>query len=169
MSILRSNWKREVDEQGHPLCLTCKKPLTGRRWSYCDDACMLANRPAMAVSAVEKRDRGVCTLCGLDTVWLSHWIRSFPRHLQNTIARCYGVPPSRQLGRLWDLDHIIPVSEGGGQCGLENFRTLCIPCHKAETRALQFRLKSKRRRQSILMPAAATETLDGIVPSGLGS
>ena len=39
-------------------------------------------------------------------------------------------------GGLWDADHIIPVKEGGGQCGLENIRTLCIKCHKTETKKL---------------------------------
>jgi hypothetical protein len=22
------------------------------------------------------------------------------------------------------------LTEGGGECGIDNFRTLCIPCHK---------------------------------------
>ena len=37
-------------------------------------------------------------------------------------------------GGLWDADHIIPVKEGGGQCGLENIRTLCFVCHKEVTK-----------------------------------
>ena len=36
----------------------------------------------------------------------------------------------------WDADHIVPVVEGGGQCGLDNYRTLCHPCHKDETAKL---------------------------------
>jgi 5-methylcytosine-specific restriction endonuclease McrA len=39
-------------------------------------------------------------------------------------------------GGLWDADHIIPVKEGGGMCGLENIRTLCIKCHKEVTKSL---------------------------------
>ncbi len=39
-------------------------------------------------------------------------------------------------GGLWDADHIIPVKEGGGLCGLENMRTLCIKCHKNVTALL---------------------------------
>jgi 5-methylcytosine-specific restriction endonuclease McrA len=34
----------------------------------------------------------------------------------------------------WEADHIIPHSEGG-EYVLENMRTLCIPCHKARTKA----------------------------------
>ena len=36
-------------------------------------------------------------------------------------------------GGLWDADHIIPVKDGGGMCGLDNLRTLCISCHKKIT------------------------------------
>ena len=35
--------------------------------------------------------------------------------------------------RLWEADHINPVFLGGGQCGLDNFRTLCYWCHKKVT------------------------------------
>jgi hypothetical protein len=36
-------------------------------------------------------------------------------------------------GGLWDADHILAVKDGGGMCGLDNMRTLCIPCHKIVT------------------------------------
>ena len=28
----------------------------------------------------------------------------------------------------WDADHVVPVSEGGGNCTMANIRTLCVPC-----------------------------------------
>lgn len=46
----------------------------------------------------------------------------------------------------WEMDHIIPVIEGGGECGLENLRTLCIPCHRAVTKELAMRRSVIRRR-----------------------
>lgn len=45
----------------------------------------------------------------------------------------------------WDADHIVPVAEGGGECDLSNYRTLCHPCHKAVTRELAGRLAKRRR------------------------
>lgn len=39
-------------------------------------------------------------------------------------------------GMLWQADHINPVSLGGGECDLTNFRTLCTPCHEVETAQL---------------------------------
>jgi 5-methylcytosine-specific restriction protein A len=43
----------------------------------------------------------------------------------------------------WEADHIIPLAEGGTN-ELSNYRTLCVPCHKAETRALAGRLAQRR-------------------------
>lgn len=34
----------------------------------------------------------------------------------------------------WEADHIVEVRDGGGCCGLDNYQTLCVPCHKAKTR-----------------------------------
>lgn len=47
-------------------------------------------------------------------------------------------------GSFWEADHIVPTVEGGGN-GLENLRTLCVPCHVAETAKLKRRLAEKRR------------------------
>ncbi|PSR54116.1 hypothetical protein AHMF7605_11600 [Adhaeribacter arboris] len=33
----------------------------------------------------------------------------------------------------WQADHILPVSNGGGACGISNFQTLCQDCHKEKT------------------------------------
>ena len=41
---------------------------------------------------------------------------------------------------LWDADHIVPVVEGGGECDLDNIRTLCLTCHRQETLKLRKRL-----------------------------
>lgn len=32
---------------------------------------------------------------------------------------------------LWEVDHIVPVADGGGELGEENLRALCIPCHRS--------------------------------------
>jgi len=53
--------------------------------------------------------------------------------------------PWRYPRHLWEADHIVPVVEGGGECTLSNYRTLCIPCHRAETAKLAARLAEKRR------------------------
>ncbi len=44
-----------------------------------------------------------------------------------------------------EADHIIPVSEGGGLCGLEGYRTLCRKCHGKESGALRKRLSEAKK------------------------
>jgi 5-methylcytosine-specific restriction endonuclease McrA len=50
-------------------------------------------------------------------------------------------------GHTWEADHIVPVIEGGGQCGLDNMRTLCLRCHKRVTAELRARLAGKKPHQ----------------------
>lgn len=45
----------------------------------------------------------------------------------------YGIPPGRLNKSWWDADHILPVAEGGGECGIDNYQTLCLKCHRAKT------------------------------------
>jgi 5-methylcytosine-specific restriction endonuclease McrA len=54
----------------------------------------------------------------------------------------------------WDADHIVPLSEGG-DFGLENIRTLCLPCHKRETSKL---LEHQRARKEFVRAARAELT-----------
>lgn len=58
--------------------------------------------------------------------------------------------PGRQSG--WDADHIIPVVEGGGGCGIDGMRTLCHPCHKDQTAALAARRARNPAQQTLDLP-----------------
>jgi 5-methylcytosine-specific restriction endonuclease McrA len=51
----------------------------------------------------------------------------------------------KDYGHTWEADHVVPVVEGGGQCGLDNFRTLCLSCHRKETAKLLRRRAEQRR------------------------
>ena len=57
--------------------------------------------------------------------------------------RKMGFPPdcSRDW---WEADHILPRIMGGDN-SLENLRTLCVPCHKHETRALASKRAAERQ------------------------
>jgi 5-methylcytosine-specific restriction endonuclease McrA len=54
---------------------------------------------------------------------------------------------------LWDADHIVPVSEGGGECDLSNMRTLCLKCHRAHTAELRER-RLRKGTSECIVPAA---------------
>jgi 5-methylcytosine-specific restriction protein A len=76
-------------------------------------------------------------------VWLRRIQTKYPwAFYRHRVCGDSCTPLSRNL---WEADHIVPVVEGGGACGLENFRTLCLPCHKAETKALRKRLAKNQK------------------------
>jgi len=83
---------------------------------------------------VFQRDKGVCALCGVDV-----FANAFHR---NGSAR---TRLARGSGDLWQADHILPVIEGGGLCGLDGYRTLCTACHKSETAQLAARRAHQRK------------------------
>lgn len=70
-----------------------------------------------------------------DYLWAQRWT-------DEEMERRFGKQKSTHC---WEADHIIPVIEGGGECGLENYRTLCIPCHHKATAALAARRAQKRK------------------------
>ncbi|KAF8399557.1 hypothetical protein HHK36_015424 [Tetracentron sinense] len=47
-------------------------------------------------------------------------------------------------GNAWHADHIVPVYLGGGECRLENMRTLCVACHADVTAAQRAERRSTR-------------------------
>ncbi len=119
-------------------CLLCAAPLTGQQRRWCRKCASFANflqSGGAQRRAVFRRDRGVCAKCGTDTEKLekaNKWTSS--------------------TWHSWEADHIVPVVEGGGyrhgmtqEDVLANLRTLCIPCHGAETRALASRRAAARR------------------------
>ncbi len=72
-----------------------------------------------------------------------------PKWFPEFTARCDDLGLPRHLRdlrrRLWEMDHTVPVIEGGGSCGLENLRTLCWACHRAETAKLAARRAQARK------------------------
>ncbi len=64
-----------------------------------------------------------------------------------------------QYGQLYQTDHVMPRCEGGAD-DVDNLRTLCLWCHKAESRKLAARRAEERRQARIAladqMPLFAT-------------
>ena len=149
---------------GRGLCRWCGQEVPKGRLTFCGPGCVDQHRirtsPAYLRDRVFERDRGICALCGLDTMALREAIR-YVRDLLSRIGHLgifyeflealekkSGIRVRWQwfgCESLWQADHILPVAEDGGACGLENIRTLCLGCHKTETALLRNRLKWKRR------------------------
>ena len=62
-------------------------------------------------------------------------------------------------GDFWQADHRIAVVEGGGQCDIGNFRTLCTVCHAQETKALMERVRKQKKLEKASSCAAGTADL----------
>jgi 5-methylcytosine-specific restriction endonuclease McrA len=86
------------------------------------------------------RDRGICAVCGLDTIEFYRRFQLIPARKRAALRRQLDMHAARRS--FWDADHIVPVAEGGGECDLSNLRTLCIWCHQEHTAKLRLRLKN---------------------------
>lgn len=148
------------DSQGRPLCRRCGAVVKSPRRAWCSDECVhqhkVRSQPGYVRRCIFERDHGICALCGLDTVKATSQHRKLMDRFKEIEGRHYGF-----VGRIrdalakslkfspatsfWAADHILPVSEGGGECGLENYRTLCLGCHADETRLLSARRRLSRR------------------------
>lgn len=139
---------------GRPLCRFCQTEVeTGRR-TFCSDACVfswkLRTNGGFLREQVFERDRGVCSGCGLDTERLKSVLSRLAqtdhaKYLE--LTRRYKILHRHDFKvdrHYWEADHIIPVKQGGGQCGLENLTTLCVPCHKSKTKTQLSRKKTRR-------------------------
>ena len=129
-------------DNGRNLCRWCNLEVPQGRRTFCSDWCVeewrLRTDPGYMREKVLERDRGVCAGCGVDC--LEAW-RELKRQRGGARLkrwREWGLRPGSRK-TLWDADHIVPVSEGGGECDLANVRTLCLKCHRAATAELRKR------------------------------
>ena len=150
--------KTPLGPNGRPTCRQCGVEVPKGRRTFCGEDCVhlwrLQTSPSYLRAQVYKRDRGVCALCGVDTARLgkviaAEWKRvKMARTAEQRRERAEFRQEFRWYFRrtsYWDADHIVPVVEGGGQCTLENLRTLCVPCHQRATKDLVRRRASQRR------------------------
>lgn len=150
-------------------CTWCGGGVPKGRRTWCSDKCVTEYNyhcvPGVQKAAVTRRDKGICQLCGIDTVAAYQAYRE-QRHAKS--IELYGedcIPSAYRwkerycsIWREWlvrfgfgrghfsEVDHIVPVSEGGGLCGLDNLRLICGRCHAAETKKLAARNGLKRRK-----------------------
>lgn len=116
-------------------CRFCRGQVPAGRLTFCSELCVKNYRAYRSGgglrAALFERDNGVCKTCGLDctAVWdeLRRWKSSFPVIAERILRE---LRINERTKTLWDADHIVPVSEGGGACGLSNIATLCRWCHK---------------------------------------
>ncbi len=136
---------------GFALCRWCQlEILAKRRRTFCSDYCVhqwrLRSDPGYLRDQVFARDRGICAACQADTVAIFGALKRSRGAARAAGLSIYGMKTIASRRSLWDADHILPVAEGGGQCDLENIRTLCLPCHREFTADLRRRLRERAQR-----------------------
>ncbi len=128
-------------------CSNCRGDLPPRKRRWCSNRCRIdaGVKIGLVRPHVFRRDRGVCANCGCDTARLDRvmfraatslgqdWPFWLARDKARSVLEEIGFTAAHPL---WEADHIVPVSEGGGCCGLDGYRTLCVPCHKADNARL---------------------------------
>ena len=125
------------DAHGHPICKVCANPLSGRKRSYCSTLCFEINTPSVMALRVWERDHGVCAICGMSPEKFAEKFAEITRYWL------------RQPAYQWEADHILPVAEGGGMCGLDGMRTLCKKCHGRVSGELRKRLNERKRLEKL--------------------
>jgi hypothetical protein len=129
------------DEIGRAICRWCRTAVRPPRRTFCSDACVhewkLRSDPGYVRKHVWKRDAGICRLCH-DNLRAAErrWRRDRPAAGDRAARRRW-----RQRRPRWEADHVLPVADGGGECGLENYRLLCRRCHVIVT--LEWRRKRR--------------------------
>jgi len=143
---VHSQAESQLGPHGRPLCRWClMEILAKRRRTFCSDFCVhqwrLRSDPGYLRDQVFARDRGLCALCSTDTVAAYAALKRSRDPGRAQALELWGMKSITARRSLWDADHIRPVAEGGGQCDLDNLRTLCLPCHREVTADLRRRLR----------------------------
>jgi 5-methylcytosine-specific restriction protein A len=137
-SLLPKNENNEI------LCRWCNKAVKPPRRTMCSQECvheiLIRTNARYVRDCVYNRDNGICKICNIDTKQIAKKALELNINERIDFLKDYNITIKRKIwkkkhgGGLWDADHIIPVKNGGGECGLDNYRTLCIKCHKIVTK-----------------------------------
>jgi hypothetical protein len=127
--------------EGRALCrYYCNLEVPKGRRTFCSKWCVhewrLRTDAGYLRDCVFERDRGVCALCGIDSVRAWNHLRRQRGAARQRALAAWGLPRMTRRS-LWDADHIRPVALGGGDCDLSNLRTLCLKCHRSVTEGLR--------------------------------
>ncbi len=142
-------WPKDLPKgpNGRNICRCgCGREVPPARRTFysaeCVDGWRITTDPNYIRQKVFKRDGGVCRRCGVNAHILRLRLRRLVKSELPTIEgimKLYGIRRTRwgwfDLSKsLWEAHHIVPVADGGGECGLDNYETVCIWCHREETK-----------------------------------
>ncbi|CAG9466200.1 unnamed protein product [Pedinophyceae sp. YPF-701] len=137
-----------------------------------------------------KLERGRCRLCGTNCRDLVSRLQGITRYshptdwkerrrqvVKRVAPRFLTMRSKKRLenllekaveGNAWEADHIVPVYEGGGECTVDNMRTLCIPCHERNT-AEQAARRAELRRAMKRSGGVKSKDVRGMLKAAAGA
>lgn len=173
-----------VTSDGTPLCVQCFQPYANpliqkstvqdqnNAWStrFCSKKCsqeywMVSNTEYIR-DRVFEAEHGICQMCNMDAHAVFGQVRDTTDHKKRaeivakskfnslTVKMKEQMVKKPSAGQFWHVDHILPVWEGGGQCDIDNLRTLCILCHQKVT------ARQAAKRATARKLGAAVDSLD---------
>ncbi|XVF11849.1 hypothetical protein REPUB_Repub08aG0062600 [Reevesia pubescens] len=180
---------------GEPLCKLCQKPCKGRSAKmpeyfedlFCNLVCYEEYRLRTSNRSLREElfqiENGICTNCQLDCHQLVKHLKplSSERRREYIAKVAPKIASQKRLfdklvsdpseGNAWHADHIIPVYRGGGECRLENMRTLCVACHADVTAAQcaerrSMRIKAKKKLKGIMSDLRNSENIENNASCG---
>lgn len=155
---LNADWLRRLLDRQKGECTWCGSQVPKGSRTWCSDDCVSAFRlrcdPQAQAAFVARRDNDTCSICGRVIAEMerefARKFREWRKSLENPWPRDwdaeYQFSEEHGVGRgNWrEVDHIVPVIEGGGLCGPENLRLLCGICHGNETAKLRKRMSRRK-------------------------
>ncbi|XP_061358893.1 uncharacterized protein LOC133303060 isoform X2 [Gastrolobium bilobum] len=173
-----------------PLCKLCQKQCMGNNAKtpeffedlFCNLICFEEYRMRTSNRFLRQElfqiEQGVCTNCQLNCHKLVEHIRplSLERRREyiekvapkvakrkNMLEKLVNDPTE---GNAWHADHIVPVYQGGGECKLENMRTLCVACHydvtAAQSSERRIARANARKQLKLLMNSMKNDLKDAL-------
>jgi len=147
-----ADFPRLLSHDYKPICVWCGRELRSGRFKYCSPECSdeVGLRCGFGIrSKLHDRDKGVCSRCRRDCTALKKALRVLrdrglaggsyhkgwlaKKEVDAHLAAALGVSPAEIKKSLWEAHHKKAVRDGGGACGLDNYETVCLWCHKKET------------------------------------
>jgi 5-methylcytosine-specific restriction protein A len=146
---------------GRNLCRWCNLEVPKGRSTFCSAWCVeewrLRSDPGYLREKVLERDAGICASCGVDCLLAGRQLKRLRGAARLKALLHWGLRAGSRMS-LWDADHIVPVVEGGGECDLQNIRTLCLKCHRTVTAELRARLQNRDGAAPKVNAATASNT-----------
>lgn len=129
-------------------CTWCGTAAPRPRTKWCSDRCVAEFKercdPTTYRNLAIERDGMVCRECGRDIVAAQaaaereaeeNFVKFSDWRVREAIFKRHGMA----RGQWFEVDHIVPVVEGGGLCGIDNLRVVCGACHAVATKRLSRR------------------------------